>query len=58
MISPCAKICVIDEPTRQCLGCGRTLREIGGWSQMTDAERDAVMELLPQRMAQLQQVPR
>lgn len=58
MISPCVNICIIDEPTRQCLGCGRTLQEIGGWSQMTDSERETVMKLLPQRMAQMQQVPR
>lgn len=56
MKSPCVKVCLIDEPTRQCLGCGRTLREIGGWGQMNDAERDAIMETLPQRMEQLSKV--
>lgn len=58
MKSPCVKICLIDEPTRQCLGCGRSLREIGGWSRMTDAERDAIMKVLPQRLRRLSQVPR
>lgn len=56
MKSPCVNVCMIDEPTRQCLGCGRTLREIGGWSQMSDAEREAVMSTLPQRMEQLSKV--
>lgn len=58
MKSPCVKICLIDEPTRQCLGCGRSLREIGGWSRMTDAERDAILKVLPQRLRRLSQVPR
>lgn len=53
MQSPCVKICVIDEPSRQCLGCGRTLREIGGWSQMTDFERQMIMDGLPDRMVKL-----
>lgn len=56
MISPCVKICVIDEPSRQCLGCGRTLWEIGGWSQMSDTERTSIMDALPQRMERLAQV--
>lgn len=58
MKSPCVKICLIDEPTRQCLGCGRSLREIGGWSRMTDTERDAILKVLPQRLRRLSQVPR
>ncbi|MEP2760182.1 MAG: DUF1289 domain-containing protein [Hyphomicrobiales bacterium] len=47
------KICMIDEATRQCLGCGRSLREIGGWTQMTDLERKLIMDDLPARMKQL-----
>ncbi|MEP0519120.1 MAG: DUF1289 domain-containing protein [Hyphomicrobiales bacterium] len=53
MQSPCMKICMIDEATRQCLGCGRSLREIGGWTQMTDLERKLIMDDLPARMKQL-----
>nr|WP_306266222.1 DUF1289 domain-containing protein [Pararhizobium sp. IMCC3301] len=56
MKSPCVNICLIDEPTRQCLGCGRSLREISGWSQMNDAERDAIMKVLPHRLQLLPQV--
>ncbi|MEE2716422.1 MAG: DUF1289 domain-containing protein [SAR324 cluster bacterium] len=32
-----------------CLGCLRTLEEIGRWSAMSDEERRAVMAQLPQR---------
>lgn len=53
MKTPCVKICQIDEQTRQCLGCGRTLREIGGWTSMSDARRDQIMAELPARMAVL-----
>jgi hypothetical protein len=35
-----------------CVGCGRTLKEIGGWTRFTDAERQAIMRALPARLAQ------
>ena len=39
----------MDAADRYCLGCKRTLAEIARWSQMTDAERAAVMAQLPAR---------
>jgi len=56
MESPCIKICTYDPETGLCLGCGRTLEEIGAWFSMSDAERRAVMEKLPERL--LRQRPR
>jgi hypothetical protein len=53
MESPCAKICTYDPGSGLCLGCGRTLEEIGDWFAMTDAQRRAVMELLPARLKAL-----
>lgn len=47
--TPCVKVCVIDGATSLCLGCWRTLSEIGGWSGFTDAERAAIMAALPAR---------
>jgi uncharacterized protein len=41
---------MIDPRTNLCFGCGRTLPEIARWHQMENAERHAVMALLPQRM--------
>jgi predicted Fe-S protein YdhL (DUF1289 family) len=38
--SPCIKLCVLDE-AKVCLGCGRHVDEIAGWTQMTPAERHA-----------------
>jgi hypothetical protein len=42
---------MIDPGTSLCLGCGRTLPEIARWHRMDTAERQAVMALLPARMA-------
>ena len=60
MESPCVKICTYDPGTGLCQGCGRTLEEIGDWFSMSDAQRRAVMEQLPQRLeeSRLRQKPR
>jgi len=47
--TPCIKVCVVDGASGLCLGCYRTLSEIGRWSALSDAERAAVMADLPQR---------
>ncbi|MCP5433671.1 MAG: DUF1289 domain-containing protein [Alphaproteobacteria bacterium] len=51
--SPCLKICRLAPGARICEGCGRSLREIGGWSAMSDGEREAVLRELPSRLARL-----
>lgn len=50
MESPCVKICTYDPQARMCSGCGRSLAEVRGWFDMTDAQRRAVMEELPARL--------
>jgi len=47
--SPCIKLCSIHPVEQICVGCLRTLDEIGGWSQMAPETRRAVMEELPTR---------
>jgi uncharacterized protein len=47
--SPCTKVCVMDAEQRYCLGCRRTLDEIGRWGGMSDAERQQVLDQLPAR---------
>ena len=54
--SPCIKVCAVDGETGLCLGCGRSLKEIGGWMQYDDAGRRAVMDSLPERLAHLQAI--
>ena len=49
--SPCIAVCIIDPKTKLCMGCGRTLPEIGGWGRMESAERLGIMALLDARMA-------
>lgn len=51
--SPCVSVCTVNAETRQCDGCGRTLKEIARWSRMTDDERADVMAELPERRAAL-----
>ena len=49
--TPCIKVCIVDGASGLCLGCWRTLPEIGGWSGFTDAERARIMAELPGREA-------
>lgn len=55
MKSPCTKVCVMDAARRYCLGCWRTLAEIGAWPGMSEAEQGAVVaQLEARRQASLQ----
>lgn len=51
--TPCIKVCVVDGASSLCLGCFRTLSEIGGWSGLTDEQRAAVMADLPARRSRV-----
>lgn len=52
-LSPCTKICQIHPDLRLCVGCYRTLDEIGRWGSMADSERREIMEILPSRAPML-----
>ena len=51
MISPCVRLCVLDPADTVCEGCGRTAEEIAHWIEFGDAERRAIMDALPARLA-------
>ena len=51
--SPCIKICVIHPQERLCVGCYRSIDEIGRWSHYSAAERQAIMADLPNRIPRL-----
>jgi len=51
--TPCVKVCIVDGESGLCLGCQRTMPEIGAWSRFTDAERAAIMEALPGRKSRI-----
>jgi len=50
--SPCVRVCAVDGTRGLCIGCGRTLKEIGGWSRLTDEERDRIMDVAAARLRQ------
>lgn len=49
--SPCILVCVLDPKTGYCFGCGRTGEEIASWTAISCEARQAVMNLLPARLA-------
>ncbi|MBB5515260.1 hypothetical protein FHS89_001270 [Rubricella aquisinus] len=51
--SPCVKLCVIHPESRLCMGCLRSIDEIGRWSSFTADERRDIMDALPARARQI-----
>ena len=57
--SPCISVCKMNDARGLCIGCMRTIDEIAAWSTMSDAERRAVWQTLPERAcAWLNDMPR
>ena len=38
MLSPCVSLCINDQDTKQCLGCGRTMQEKKMWKDPTTSD--------------------
>jgi uncharacterized protein len=53
ILSPCIKVCVVDETAAVCAGCRRTIDEVARWAGMTDAERRRIMNELPHRQVRM-----
>jgi uncharacterized protein len=49
--TPCIKVCAVSGASGLCIGCGRTLKEIASWGSLDEAERRAIMDDLPRRLA-------
>jgi predicted Fe-S protein YdhL (DUF1289 family) len=49
VMSPCIGICTIDRKSNLCLGCKRTVAEIGRWQMLEDPERQRILDDLPKR---------
>jgi hypothetical protein len=47
--SPCVKVCFVDPGEGLCVGCFRTLEELGQWTRYSDEERAAIGKALPER---------
>jgi predicted Fe-S protein YdhL (DUF1289 family) len=44
--TPCIDVCVVDETTGRCMGCGRTLAQIAAWASISVEERRRIMATL------------
>ena len=53
ILTPCVKVCFMDDESGLCLGCFRTLQEVAGWSRLGDGDRAAVMAELPSRRGRI-----
>lgn len=49
ILTPCRRLCRLDDTGAYCTGCGRTRAELGAWRGMTNAARQALMDTLPAR---------
>jgi predicted Fe-S protein YdhL (DUF1289 family) len=52
--TPCINVCLLDETSGLCVGCGRSGGEIARWAEMTAGERRAIMAILPERLERLE----
>jgi predicted Fe-S protein YdhL (DUF1289 family) len=51
--SPCIRNCTLDNKSDICLGCGRTLAEIGEWSDATRARQEEIVAAATLRRASM-----
>ena len=51
--SPCTQVCRIDPRLAWCVGCGRTIAEIGEWPDAGAGRRSEILRALPRRMTAL-----
>lgn len=47
--SPCVSVCTMDRASGLCIGCLRTIQEIGAWRVMTMAEKRATVAACAER---------
>ena len=52
--SPCVKLCSIHPAERICVGCYRSMEEIGAWSSLSSEVRLEIMAKLPSRASRIQ----
>lgn len=48
--SPCISVCQMDPQTGWCLGCLRTIEEIGAWSGNSDSDKRQVWQHISDRL--------
>jgi predicted Fe-S protein YdhL (DUF1289 family) len=55
--SPCILVCAMDRASGLCLGCYRTLGEIGDWSSASADEKRAIVARVDARRVALTAAP-
>ena len=53
VVSPCISVCTVDKALGLCIGCLRTLKEIGAWRIMTPGEKRATVAACAERAKSL-----
>lgn len=56
--SPCVWVCIIDEATGYCCGCGRTGDEVAGWINYDKPKRAEIVGTLDERLKTIEFDPR
>jgi predicted Fe-S protein YdhL (DUF1289 family) len=51
--TPCIKLCIVDGESGLCVGCFRSLPEVGRWASMSEDERAEIMAGLSARRARV-----
>ncbi len=54
METPCVNICILDDASGLCIGCGCRGDEIARWVEMSPEQRLAVMKTLPERLDRME----
>ena len=49
LVSPCVSVCTLDTTRAYCIGCLRTVKEIGAWRTMSVPEKRAVITACQER---------
>ncbi|MEY3725253.1 MAG: hypothetical protein RLZZ365_1188 [Pseudomonadota bacterium] len=49
--SPCVSWCEMNPKSNYCFGCFRSIEEIASWSNLSEAEKEAIWLALPLREA-------
>jgi len=47
--TPCVQVCFVDPREGLCVGCFRTMEELGRWTKYDDEKRDQIIASLPKR---------
>lgn len=52
-MSPCVGVCVMDQDSGWCFGCGRTDTEIESWQRLDSGQRESLESSLADRVKRL-----